>query len=39
MACCVLMAVLFAGVLGVNSTLFGRRNDRAQSWRLDGDPK
>ncbi len=37
MVCCVLMAAVFAGAMSVRAALFGRRDGRAQAWRLDGD--
>ncbi len=35
MACCVLMAALFAGAMSVKAALFGRRHNQAQAWRLE----
>ncbi len=37
MACCVLMAAIFAGAMSVKAAPFGRCDGRAQGWRLDGD--
>lgn len=35
MACCVLLAALIAGLLGIVSLLGGQSRDAAHRWRLD----
>ncbi len=35
MACCVLIAAIFAGAMSLKAALFGRRDRHAQAWRLE----
>ena len=39
MACCVVMAAVFAAVLGLKARLFGKSTGEAQAWRLEKEER